>query len=154
MKNVHKSLFLVGFAGLASIAVGAVTETASARTTPAMAGRPWLASEATCFSDFYGQISNSTCPGYKQWQVPAVVDHVYWTNFTVGGIATQFSSDVKCRAIGVGQNGAFWDLNPDVSLTSVNVPQTITVSSYHTAYGAPYLVCNLQNGGRITTVTY
>lgn len=154
MSTIFKSLFI---AGIATLAAGAVALPAAARTTTANAGRAWQPSENGCFSELYGGIFNNGsagCSGPRAWLVPSAVDHAGWTYFSVGGIATNLSSDVSCRAIGASWDGAVWDLYPAKSLTSVNVFQTISVTSYHSANGASYLACNLAPNGRITTVTY
>lgn len=154
MSTTFKSFLL---AAATAVSVGAVAAPATARTTTASAGTTIVASDRACFSEYWGNIFNNGstgCAGPRAWLVPAVVDHAGWTNFSVGGIAFNLSSDVSCRAIGTSWDGYVWDLYAAKSLTSVNVFQQINVTSYHTANGSSYLACDITPNGRITTVTY
>lgn len=154
MKTTSKNVLL---ACAVALAAGAFAMPASARTTPAILGRAWLTSENACFSEYYGSIYNNGsagCSGARTYLMPGVVDNAGWINMTVGGYATGLSSDVSCRAIGLAWDGAIWDLYPAHSLTSTNVFQQITVTTWYPGNGSSYVACSLAPNGRVTTLTY
>jgi hypothetical protein len=140
-----------------ALTAGAFAIPASARTTPAILGRALLPSENGCFSEYYGRIYNngsSGCSGARTYLMPGIEDGAGWVNMTVGGYASGLSSDVSCRAIGISWDGLIWDLYPAKSLTSTNVWQQITVTTWFPGNGSPYMACSLAPNGQVSTMTY
>jgi hypothetical protein len=151
MTRFYKSSFAAITVLLAS---GAVALPAFARSVPAYAGgRSADPADASCFLESWGAARNN-CATTKSYTMSLPVDSAGNHSVTVFAKGADASSNVGCRAIGMGPTGQTWG-GGFVYLPSFPAVQPIFLApAFVPDGGALYVYCVVDPGGQINSVNY
>lgn len=146
---MKKLTFLIpGLAALA--AIGTLGDASYAALAP-MAGIAQQPSQATCFSNGNGTITN-TCAGVRQF---CMATHIA-TSGSRSVRAVGFRPNggtLQCHAVSVDQFGGAVTGTGNVPLNVVNVDTAWTIGTINVpGFGAAYACCDLSQNARIDTI--
>ncbi|WP_437670355.1 hypothetical protein [Sorangium sp. So ce131] len=139
--------FVLAIMSVAVVALPAAG--ASARGSTPLNGKPWVASEDTCFSSGWNQLTNSSCSGYRKWLVDAPIDNSNeFHDFSVAGRGTG-STVVKCWAVSNTSDGlSGWSVYADRASTSWGWLNESAPSIWVPEAGTLHFDCDIpQTGG-------
>jgi hypothetical protein len=140
---------------LAAITTVATIATASplamARSTSAFVGRPQNSSDAGCFWEWYGSLTN-VCDTTKTLIVPLTVDVPGNHTIFVSAYGAGAANNVGCAAFGVNKEvTAYWG-GVASYLSTFGASVDITLSGYVPPGGSLYVACFTNPQGRINMV--
>jgi hypothetical protein len=133
---------------------------AGADTLPAMAGRPYIPSEATCFSTpgFSNRVSNPGCPNNRSWLIPLPLRWTGQTWFRASSThpappAIPVLPDPVCRYVLRAPDDASVSLGNPVTITGQNILLGSPTVSSNTTTG--HIDCMFpQNSSALTQVKW
>jgi hypothetical protein len=152
---MHRTHKLIS-AAAAALIVGGLTVPALARRQSAFSGIAQQPSQATCFSNAGGVITNSGC-STRTFCVPLVYDWSAfgnWANVTVTAFAPA-GSLMSCQTVTVGKQGQFGSWSGNVNAPMNGSWQDIVVNGGGIPDGgAAYSCCDIPFGGSISVLNY
>lgn len=136
------------------LAMGAASLPAAARGVPATGAIALPASDIDCFSEFYGSYRN-VCASTKLLRFSLSVDSGGPKDVWVIAEGASPNNNVGCEAIGINSSVTSYWGSPKLYLSSFGSTQTIYLNgAYVNSFGALYVNCWLNNGGRVNSVSY
>lgn len=153
MKNTStfKLVSLIAFCGATLTASGE----ADARGFGAVGGFPTRGSDANCFTETWGGVTN-TCSSRKGWVMALPYDSTGRTNVQVAAAGVKDSTkNVGCRTYAVDPNGLDPRQSSNVSTTKHDGKTEILKMSVNAhGYGAVYVICQLDPGTILRNVHF
>ena len=153
---MHRTHKLISFAAAALI-IGGIAAPALARRQSAFSGIAQQPSQATCFSNGNGVITNNCSGPPRTFCVPLIYDwnaFGNWANVTVTALAPA-GALMNCQTTAVGKQGQFGSWSGDVNVPMNGTWQDVVVNGGGIADGgAVYTCCNIPTGGSISVLNY
>lgn len=150
MKHILKTSIL---SVAAMLAIGAAALPASARHASATSGSALPVSDAGCFSEFYGALTN-TCGSDKILRFSPQIDGTGWKNVTVWAQGAGPSNNVQCQAISINVSVTSYFGSPTVALPQFGSTQALTFGTWLPEGFVLFANCFVMNGGRVNAIAY
>jgi hypothetical protein len=112
----------VSASAFAVLAAGTVALSADARANVAMSGAAVNPSDATCFSESAGSVTNICSGGARPFMMPPPSDWAATYNVIVSAQGPTVASNVCCNTIGVDKNGSVVSNPPTTCLGTFGTP--------------------------------
>lgn len=152
---MHRAHKLIS-AAAAALIVGGLAAPALARRQNAFSGIAQQPSQATCFSNGWGSITNN-CSATRTFCVPLVYDWSLTGNFanvTVTALAPA-GALMSCQTTTTTKQGVGWSWSGNVNAPMNGSWQDIVVNGGGIPDGgAAYTCCDIPSGGSISVINY